>query len=130
MTYVGYYIPSQTSVKWLSKVAKTDRFRGDRLRQIREEKQLTQRELARACGLGENLIYRYENKLSDPTIGTLVEIAEYLDTTSDYLLGLTLNPDKTRMSVDLDTVEEEIISVYRREGWSGVARVSVEHLSK
>jgi transcriptional regulator with XRE-family HTH domain len=81
--------------------------RADRLREIREKKGLTQRELAHLCGMNEHQVFRYENGKSDPSATYLGLIAHELGVSTDYLLGLsdypngqfgeTLQPDQRRL---------------------------------
>lgn len=58
-----------------------------RLKEIRLEKDVSQRELALALGLSPNTLSQYENRKRDPNITTLGSIADYFDVTTDYLLG-------------------------------------------
>jgi transcriptional regulator with XRE-family HTH domain len=64
----------------------------DRLRESRERKGLTQRELARLCGMNEVQISRYENGKIEPSLSYLELIARHLEVSSDYLLGLSDYP--------------------------------------
>ena len=65
---------------------------GERLRVTRQQRQISQRELARRCGLGENTLYVYENNRGDPSIDSLISIAKELNVSTDYLLGLSDKP--------------------------------------
>jgi transcriptional regulator with XRE-family HTH domain len=73
-------------------VIQTARFRIDRLRQARQERGWSQRELARQCGLGEAQVNKYEKGHNDPSATYLAIIAQALGVSADYLLGLTDNP--------------------------------------
>lgn len=68
-------------------------FRPDRLREVRERKKLTQRDLARLCGVTEFQISRYETGKSDTSADTLELLARYLEVSADYLLGLADFPN-------------------------------------
>jgi len=103
--------------------------RVDRLRTIREQRGLSQRELARLCGLGETQINKYESGLSDPNVESLKLMAEKLGVSTDYLLSITDEPRGHLGDGQLDESERVMLNTYRREGWQGVARLSVEHLS-
>lgn len=60
----------------------------NRLRKLREEKRLTQKELAQALGLGsKSTITNYEQNDRDPDYETLIKIAKYFEVSIDYLLG-------------------------------------------
>lgn len=60
----------------------------NRLRKLREEKGLTQKELAQALGLNsKSTITNYEQNDRDPDYETLIKIAKYFEVSIDYLLG-------------------------------------------
>jgi transcriptional regulator with XRE-family HTH domain len=102
----------------------------ERLRTTREHLNWSQRELARRCGLGEVQIYRYESGITDPSTDSLKKIAEVLNISTDFLLGLSDYPHGQVGDGVLDDDERVILNAYHREGWSGLARLSVERLSK
>jgi len=102
----------------------------DRLKNLRQKRGLSQRELARLCGLGETQINKYENSLSDPSSTNLMLIAQHLDVSTDYLLGLTDDPQLLVREPALNYDERAVLDVLRSEGWSGVIRLGAERLSK
>ncbi len=104
--------------------------RTDRLKALREVRGWSQRELSRRSGLAENTIGKYENGQVDPTATSLKTIADALDVSMDYLVGITDDPRRQHTSDVMGHEEQQILETYRREGWSGVARLSVERLSK
>lgn len=57
------------------------------LRQLRKERGLTQCECAARLGLNHSTISAYENNLRIPPCETLVDIAQFYEVTTDYLLG-------------------------------------------
>lgn len=58
-----------------------------RLQQLRERKRISRRVLSELCGLHSNAIRRYEKGEDEPTLHSLVAIAEFFEVTVDYLLG-------------------------------------------
>jgi transcriptional regulator with XRE-family HTH domain len=66
--------------------------RPDRLRAVREQRGLSQRDLARLLGLGINQITRYEGGANEPSASVLAMIARELKVTTDYLVGLSDDP--------------------------------------
>lgn len=61
-----------------------------RLRGLREEKGLTQKDLAQTLGLNsKSTITNYEQNTRDPDYETLIKIAKFFEVSIDYLLGLT-----------------------------------------
>jgi transcriptional regulator with XRE-family HTH domain len=104
--------------------------RGDRIREKREERGLTQRELARLCGFGINQITRYEIGLSQPTAEHLKIISEQLGVSADYLLGLTTNERGQLGDTTLSEQERDVLEVLRHEGWLGLIRFCTERMAK
>jgi transcriptional regulator with XRE-family HTH domain len=102
----------------------------DRLREIREKRGYSQRELARQCGISDVLIYRYEKGISEPSTKQLFNIAEKLGVSLDYLTGRSNTPEINIEENSLPTEEYNLLETYRRDGWLGVARLSVERLGK
>jgi len=102
----------------------------ERLREARENSRFSQRELARLCGIGEVMIYRYETGISDPSTKNLTAIAEKLAVSTDYLVGLSDSPHGPVDSVELNSDERKIIEAFRRNSWTGVVQLGAENLSK
>lgn len=61
---------------------------GDRIRELRTERGLSQKELADKIGVATNTVSQYESGKSKTSINVLAKLAVVLDTTTDYLLGL------------------------------------------
>ena len=62
---------------------------GERIVFLREECDMSQKELAYAIDIAPTSLSRYENNLYEPKAEILLRLASALNTTSDYLLGLT-----------------------------------------
>lgn len=89
---------------------------GERIRLIRSIKGLTQEDLAQRLKTSQNQIYKYEKDRNEPTASVIIEIAHILDTTADYLLGFSDNPQRPiRNEQDLTDLERELIEVLRRK---------------
>lgn len=65
---------------------------GARIRERREALQLSQLALAYKIGSTPTQIFRYEKGTNDPTGRILAALAIALNTSTDYLLGLTDDP--------------------------------------
>ena len=59
---------------------------GIRIKKARENKNMTQQQLAELTGLSNNYISNIERNRSIPSLQTLVTICDVLDTTPDYVL--------------------------------------------
>ena len=62
---------------------------GKRLRRLRKAKDLTQKELAEKIDINRATLAGYETKGVEPPHRTLINLAEELDCSIDYLLGAT-----------------------------------------
>jgi transcriptional regulator with XRE-family HTH domain len=69
---------------------KTERSFGERLRELRKQRSLSQTELGEITGLHFTNISRYERNLSQPGAETLKRIADSLSIPSDYLMAGTV----------------------------------------
>lgn len=60
---------------------------GERLRLLREEKEVTQQEVADAVSSAQQNISNYEKGSVEPDCETLIKLADFFDTTVDFILG-------------------------------------------
>lgn len=60
-----------------------------RLRDMREDMDLTQTELAESLHIKQNTYSQYENGQRGVPIDILIKLAEIFNTSVDYILGLT-----------------------------------------
>jgi len=63
-----------------------------RIRDLREDHDKTQADLAEYLGCSQQTYSQYENGKVQPTPETLEKLALYFGTSVDYLLGLTDDP--------------------------------------
>jgi len=65
---------------------------GDRLRQLREEHDLTQEQLGKVLNVKKAAVSKYETGYTVPDSETLKKLASFFGVSTDYLLGLTDDP--------------------------------------
>lgn len=65
-----------------------------RLRDLREDHDMTQRQLAAILGLTQPQYFRYEQGYRDLPTDILIRLADLYNTSTDYILGRTNCPDK------------------------------------
>ena len=58
-----------------------------RIRELREEKNLSQDDVAKAIGTNQRNIGRWEKNENEPTSGFLLKLANFFECSVDYLLG-------------------------------------------
>jgi len=59
-----------------------------RIKELREEKGLSQTKLAAELGLNQRTVSNYETGSLEPNIQTIKKLCEYFGVSADYLLGL------------------------------------------
>ena len=59
-----------------------------RLRELRQEKGLSMKQLAKKLDTTDAAISNWENEINEPKISYLKAIAQYFGVSADYLLGI------------------------------------------
>lgn len=85
------------------------------LKQLRIEKGISQHQLAEVIGVSQQSINKYENHGVEPDIETLIKIADYFNTSVDYLIGHTQisRVIEETSSFDLNQKEAQVIQRFR-----------------
>lgn len=61
---------------------------GKKLKKLRTNKNLSQKDLSKILNVSNTIISSYEASLRMPSYDVLVKIARYFNVTTDYLLGI------------------------------------------
>ena len=80
---------------------------GERIAKDRMYMNLNQRELAKKANLTEANLSRYENGIREPKSAVLARLADALEVSTDYLVGLT--DEKNYDSYDVNKKDEDDI---------------------
>ena len=59
----------------------------ERLCRLRERQRKSRKTVSELCGLPPDAVRRYERGEADPSMESLVRLADYFDVTIDYLVG-------------------------------------------
>ncbi len=65
---------------------------GNRIKELRKEKELTQKELAKKLNIGQSSISEWEKNKYEPTATAIKMLAIFFNVSSDYLIGLEETP--------------------------------------
>ena len=95
---------------------------GERIAFLREERNMSQKCLASLIQVTPATMSRYENNIYEPKGAILSNLARALQTTSDFLLGLSDNYELPKVSPSsapkasdgLTAEEQRLLSYYRR----------------
>lgn len=98
-----------------------DKSFGNRLRELRRRKHLTQDEMAQQLNeqygtkADRFVISKWESGKQEPKIATISILAKFFGTTIDYInSGVIPESERNPYEYVLDTVEREIIETYRK----------------
>ncbi|MFZ4452051.1 helix-turn-helix domain-containing protein [Salibacterium aidingense] len=73
---------------------------GDRLRHLRKQKNITQNQLAKLFKISESAVGMYERNERNPSFDLVNNLAKYFEVTTDYLLGMTTDPQGRDSSIE------------------------------
>ena len=99
---------------------------GEKIKFLRKQKNLTQGELAKELGVSKSTVAMYEIGRNFPNVEMLHKLCRTLNTTGDYLIGLTDEPNKKFIpqSVDLSADAAHLIDNYNKLNTSGKEKAS------
>lgn len=90
---------------------------GKRLKELRIQRDYTMQDIAENIGVARSTYAGYETQDRFPPIETLSRLAKCLKTSTDYLIGLTDNPDPKEPTHDID----EYLRTINDLNWNGIA---------
>jgi transcriptional regulator with XRE-family HTH domain len=67
-----------------------------RIRNLREDSDLTQKEVAEYLFCDQSLYSKYERDVRDVPVEIIIKLARFYNTSTDYILGLTDNKNPYR----------------------------------
>ncbi|MDE7168140.1 MAG: helix-turn-helix transcriptional regulator [Clostridia bacterium] len=83
----------------------------NRLRELREDRDLRQIDVAKAVGLEQKTLSNYENEVTNPDSFAIIKLAEFFGVTCDYLLGVS-----DRNITDNESLINEVEDIKKRLG--------------
>ena len=85
-----------------------------KLQEIREEKNILQKELAEKLQKTRACISSWETNKTEPDLQSLIGLADILEVTTDYLLGRTNDVGLIEVHNQLTQDQQELLSLYNR----------------
>lgn len=80
---------------------------GERLRRVRREQFIRQRQLANHLNIAVSTLSQYENDKRHPNFDILSQISQYFNVSTDYLLGVD-NNERSNLIKDIESVDEQL----------------------
>ncbi|MDD4689405.1 MAG: helix-turn-helix transcriptional regulator [Eubacteriales bacterium] len=90
---------------------------GERLIYLLEEQDMKQTELAERVGISKQSLYKYLHCKCEPRAEVIAKMADALNTTADFIVGLTNDPkaiSRDETDEQVARKETELLSKFRR----------------
>lgn len=107
---------------------------GEKIRQVRERKKFTMKEVALSVGISESMVSQIERNKVSPAIDTLLSIADFLEIDIDYLFkdfkktkAVNIVRKNQRRKSEFDNVTYEHLS--KTTGSDGINGIEAYHLT-
>ena len=85
------------------------------IRAFRKARRLTQEQLAEVLGVSTGAVYKWEAALSLPELSTIMDMADFFDTSVDVLLGYRVKDNR------LEATVKRLQECRRNKDWDGLA---------
>ena len=87
-----------------------------RIKELRKQKGVSQQQLAEQIGVSQQSVNKYENHDIEPDVAVLTAIADYFETSVDYVVGRTDVAHKIEpvRPFDLNAEETALLTAFRR----------------
>ncbi|MDO4568027.1 MAG: helix-turn-helix domain-containing protein [Clostridia bacterium] len=96
----------------------------ENIKLLRKERKMTQEQLAEAMGVTVGAVYKWESNQSTPEVGTIMELANLFDTSTDVLLGYEW------VSSNAGAALERIVSLTHEEKYEEASTEAEKALKK
>lgn len=83
-----------------------------RLLELRTEKALSQRQMAKVLNISQGTYNNWENENTQPSVEQLIQIAKFFEVSVDYLIGNSQDFDGMPFIKPLSKREEQLLSAF------------------
>lgn len=82
----------------------------NRIRDLREDRDLRQVDVARATGIDQKTLSNYETGRTRPDSEALIRLADFFDVSIDYLVGRAMGRPRTPAEIvrEIDHIQREL----------------------
>lgn len=83
----------------------------NRIRDLREDADLKQSDVAKAIGIDQRTLSNYETGKTNPDSYAIIKLAEFFNVSADYLLGIDNIGARSKRAADIKRMERRIIEM-------------------
>ncbi|KLA47977.1 hypothetical protein P869_06475 [Ligilactobacillus ruminis S23] len=84
---------------------------GQRIRDLRKQKRMSQTELAKSAGVSQTTVTAWETGKAEPSSSAVAKLSDIFNVTTDYLLGRP-NKQETKKD-DVELSDDDVIMTWR-----------------
>lgn len=85
-----------------------------RIKELRKEKGISQEELANAINVKNYTIGNWERDRAEPSIEAIMQMADYFEVSTDYILGRSNEIGLVQTNANLEQDEVQLLDLYRQ----------------
>jgi transcriptional regulator with XRE-family HTH domain len=100
-----------------------------RVKQLREEKHISQYDLAEVLGIAQSTVGNWEAGKREPNYETTMRLADFFGVSLDYLLGRTDMRDVYKIKTPAELADVGVVEV-EKSGSSELTAVEIEAIRK
>ena len=88
----------------------------NRLKELREDRDLRQIDVALATGIDQKTLSNYETGKTNPDSVSIIRLADFFEVSADYLLGRETDSvkEKQKIGQHLQRIQDELLSVEKQ----------------
>lgn len=85
-----------------------------KIKELRLEKGLYQKDIAKLVNKTIACVSDWEKGNTEPCVDEIIQLADFFEVSTDYLLNRTNEADLVEVKTDLTNDEQELINLYRK----------------
>lgn len=103
---------------------------GDRIKQLRFQKNLTVEQLAKQIGVAKSAISFWENNINEPKANYISKLATLFSVSTDYLLGLEDEYGNKKLTLNIEKPNtENVITISARDSGKKTVKLNDEQIA-
>ena len=86
---------------------------GQRIKELREERGISMKTLAKAIGVSDTAVCKWENQISEPKLSYITKLADYFNCSADFLIGRADDLGNFSDNNKLSEKEKQLIRTFK-----------------
>lgn len=86
---------------------------GQRIRELREERGISMMSLAKAIGVSDTAVCKWENQISEPKLSYVMKLSDYFNCSADYLIGRSDDFGNYTPQPQLTAEEKRLLKIFQ-----------------